>query len=67
MIYLPQKSKILDADLIAIETFQGTIIATRPYRNMQVDIRDIPSGIYIIRSLNARGVSHKLGYVLIRR
>ena len=67
MIYLPQKSKILDADLIAIETFQGTIIATRPYRNMQVDIRDIPSGIYIIRSLNARGISHKLGYILIRR
>nr|WP_315347330.1 family 10 glycosylhydrolase [Hoylesella enoeca] len=64
---LPQKSPTMDADLIAIETLQGAIIATRPYRGVSIDIRDLPAGIYVIRSLNAQGVSHRLGSCLLTR
>ena len=64
---LPQKSPTMDADLIAIETLQGAIIATRSYRGVSIDIRDLPAGIYVIRSLNAQGVSHRLGSCLLTR
>ena len=64
---LPDYKQILDADYIAIETLQGTVVATRPFRGKTIDISTIPDGVYSLRSLNKKGVTHQLGRFIIRR
>lgn len=64
---LPAKGQTLDADYIVFESLAGTTVTTRPYRGAKADIRTIKDGIYTIRSLNKKGVRHKLGVVYIRR
>ena len=46
---------------------KGTVITTRPYRGKRADIRAIPDGIYTLRSVNKKGVTHRVGMVYIRR
>lgn len=64
---LPEKGKVLDADMIAFVSMAGNVITTRPFRGKRADIRAIPDGIYTIRSVNKKGVTHRLGMVYIRR
>ena len=64
---LPSKGNVLDADYIVIETLEGCNVATLPYRGTNTDIRRIPDGMYMVRSLNKKGITHKLGYIIIRR
>lgn len=64
---LPRKGKVLDADYIVIETLEGCAVATLPYRGTQADIRSITDGMYIVRSLNRKGITHRLGYIIIKR
>jgi hypothetical protein len=33
----------------------------------QVDIGMLPEGIYVLKSLNRKGVTHRLGYFIIKR
>ena len=55
-----------DADYLAVCTLQGTIIHT--CRNTpQIDIRPLSNGIYELRSLNKKGIMHRLGYFIIKR
>ena len=64
---LPKNGNILDADYITIETVQGNVVATRPCKNGSANIADIRNGIYIVRSLNKKGQTHRLGYFIVRR
>ncbi len=64
---LPLKTSTLDAEFIVIESLQGNIIATRPYRGEYTDISKIKDGIYKVSSLNSKNVVHPLGYLLIKR
>jgi hypothetical protein len=64
---LPEKGKVLDADVIAFVSMAGNVITTRPYRGKRADIRTIPDGIYTLRSVNKKGVTHRIGMVYIRR
>ena len=64
---LPEKGPTMDASYIVFESLTGTSIATRPYLGKSADIRTIPNGIYTLRSLNKKGVRHKIGMVYIRR
>jgi hypothetical protein len=64
---LPEKGKVLDADVIAFVSMAGNVITTRPYRGKRADIRAIPDGIYTLRSVNKKGVTHRVGMVYIRR
>ena len=60
---LPEKGKVLDADVIAFVSMAGNVITTRPYRGKRADIR----AIYTLRSVNKKGVTHRVGMVYIRR
>lgn len=64
---VPKKTNVMSADYLIIETLQGSIIATRPYIDETTDISNIPEGMYILRSLNKKGVTHRLGIFTIKR
>lgn len=64
---LPEKSNVLDASFMTIETLQGHIVATRPYKGSTTDVSRLPEGMYVLRSLGRKGVSHRLGHFIIRR
>ena len=64
---LPEKGSVLDAAFVTIETLQGHIAATRPYNGTVADVSSLPEGMYVLRSLGRKGVTHRLGYFVIRR
>lgn len=64
---LPEKGSVLDASFVTIETLQGHIVATRPYNGTVADVSSLPEGMYVLRSLGRKGVTHRLGYFVIRR
>ena len=66
-VMLPEKGKTLDADYVVIESMAGIIIATKPYRNTFVDIHDVPNGVYNIRTVGRKDVTHRLGTTIIKR
>ena len=64
---IPEKRNILDADFIVIESITGEIIATKRYHGKSIDIRNIPNGVYIVRTLGRKDVTHRLGMMIIKR
>ncbi len=48
------------APYLAIETLQGTIIATHQNQS-QIDISSLAPGIYLLKSLNAQGITQPIG------
>lgn len=64
---LPEKGNAFDADFVAIESMCGTAIAIKPYKGRQIDISDINDGMYMLKSLGKKGVTHRLGYFIIKR
>ena len=60
--------QMLDARYVVIETLQGNIVATIPYpTNGIINVADIPPGVYILRSLHHKGITHRLGFLKIKR
>ncbi len=64
---LPKKNPQLDADLVIIETIQGSLLATKAYRGKTLDVSSIPEGYYMLKSLGRKGVTHRLGFFMIKR
>ena len=64
---LPEKPATLDANTLAIETLQGTLVATRPWRGNKTDVSTLPEGFYQLRSLGRKGITHRLGFFQIKR
>lgn len=64
---LPDKGSTLDADYVAIETLQGTVVAVRPYAGTTLDVNRLNNGLYILRSLGRKGRTHRLGFFMIKR
>jgi len=64
---LPEKGSVFDAAFVTIETLQGHIVATRLYNGTVADVSSLPEGMYVLRSLGRKGVTHRLGYFVIRR
>ena len=64
---LPSKGAEFDADYLAIETLQGQLLLTVPYRGQYANISRLPDGIYQMRSIGRKGVSHRLGFFAIKR
>ena len=56
----------VDADYLLVCTLQGSIIYACDNRP-QISIASIPEGIYELKSRNRKGISHRLGYFIIRR
>lgn len=59
-------SQRVDADYLAILTMQGSIMHTCANRP-QIDIRTLPNGTYELRTLNRKGIMHRLGFFIIKR
>ena len=55
-----------DADMVVFETLQGTMVRTATHADT-MDVGRMPQGMYIVRSLNSRGITHRLGHFRIRR
>ncbi|MBQ9637512.1 MAG: family 10 glycosylhydrolase [Prevotella sp.] len=64
---LPEKPATLDADMVCIATMQGKPVATRPYRGKKTNVEQLPEGFYQLRSLGRKGVTHRLGFFMIKR
>lgn len=66
-LLIPVKASILDADFVIINNIAGTISLVRPYHSTNVDIRTLKSGVYTVSSLNAKGITHRLGTFIKRQ
>lgn len=65
-ITLPSMPSTLDVEYILFESSTGCTVASRKYAKV-LNIKDIPDGMYIIRSLSKKGKCHRLGWVFIKR
>jgi hypothetical protein len=65
-IALPEKTAMMDADLVIIQSFTGQRLAVHPYRET-LDVTNLPDGLYQIRSLGRKGRTHRIGFFTIKR
>ena len=65
-IVLPEKGQTLDAEFIVIETLGGQQVALRPYSKV-LDVKELPDGLYQLRSLGRKGRNHRIGFFSIKR
>ena len=54
------------SDYVAFYSLAGNILHTARYSE-QVDISLLPDGIYQLKSLSRKGVTHRIGYFVIKR
>ena len=66
-LQLPERGQVNDARYIIIESIAGQMVATRPWTGNTVSISRLPEGVYTVRSINAKHVTHRLGTFIIRR
>ena len=64
---LPRKDKALDADMLFVETLQGNVVGQFTYHGERLDISTIPDGVYQLRTVNSKGITHRLGFFAVRR
>ncbi len=60
------KTVVNDSDLLQIVTMQGSVVKT-VFVNTVVDVRTLPEGFYLIRTLGKKNSSHRLGYFKLKR
>lgn len=65
-LQLPPKPSGLDAGMVMCETMQGSVVLTGAYTH-RLDVSGMEDGFYMLRSLGRKGISHRLGFFLIRR
>ena len=68
-VRVPAAAALTDAGYLIVETLQGTTVAMLPYSRMAgtADIRRVADGIYSLRSLSSKGISHRLGTFIVKR
>ncbi len=62
----PDLTDISSSEIFIVLTLQGTIVKSAPLAK-QVDIRRLPEGIYQLKTLNKKGISHRVGFFTIKR
>ena len=65
-ITLPEKPVTLDAEYVIIETLEGCQVSIMPYHS-PLDVKNIPDGIYQLRSLGRKGRNHRIGFIAVKR
>lgn len=60
-LYLPPKPQETDANFIVIESMSGVQMQRAYYNDRPVDISSLPDGVYVVRSMNRKRVTHKIG------
>ena len=53
-----------DVEFIVVESLQGNIIATLKYNKNGINMKSLEPGFYLLRTLNGRGISHRIGVML---
>ena len=66
-LQLPERGQVNDANYIIIESISGVMVATRPWQSDKVNISRLPEGVYTVRSINKKHVTHRLGQFIIKR
>lgn len=62
-VTLPKYTALTDADFLIVESIQHTAITTLPYRRTStINVNTLPQGVYVLRTLNRKGVSHRIGF-----
>lgn len=66
---LPNCVSQTDAEYLIVESLEGGTVAILPYSSRfgNVNIRNMENGVYMLRSLNRKGISHRLGVFFIKR
>ncbi|MCD7714501.1 MAG: family 10 glycosylhydrolase [Prevotella sp.] len=54
------------SDILQIETLQGKAVATF-FQSENIDVSHLPHGIYILRAIGKKGVTHRIGFFKIDR
>jgi hypothetical protein len=52
-------------DAIIVASAEGNLIKTAYARNSKVDVSAFPAGVYQLRTLNHKGISHRIGFFAI--
>ena len=65
-IALPAKNAALDADFVVVETMDGKAAGVFPY-TQTLDISALDEGMYQLRSLGRKGITHRIGFFSIRK
>ena len=72
-VLLPTDGKTLDvprlpfdAKILQLCDMQGRVVSTTVNRP-QINIRRLTDGMYMLKSVNKKGVTHRLGYFIIKR
>ena len=60
-LYLPPKPQEADANFLVIESMSGVQMMRAYYNDQPVDISRLPDGVYVVRSMNRKKVTHKIG------
>ena len=71
-LILPETVNLSNARYMAIESVTGNILQTLPiqhtkYQQNTIDISKLNDGVYILRTLDKKGISHRLGMFTIKR
>ena len=66
-VTLPAKESTLDAQFVTIENLYGRIVSTRPYTAAAISVQTLPAGVYIVRSLGRKGITHRLGWFVVKK
>ena len=64
---MPQIARMADAQYLIVENIQGIMVMTLPYTDGSINISRLPNGMYRVRSLTKKGITHRLGCFIIKR
>lgn len=64
---MPLAASETDADYIIICNIAGQALRTIPCHGRKVDITSLPNGFYSVKTLDRKGQTHRLGFLLVRR
>ena len=60
-VKLPENEKNLESELLTVETLEGAPVLTHKYDGNRLSINTLSDGIYHLKSINKKGISHSIG------
>lgn len=66
-VKLPSEAKNVDATCFLFETLQGEVVKSAFAKDNILSVSGLSEGIYVVKSLNKKGVSHSLGTFIYKK
>lgn len=66
-LQVPTEALLCDATHLLVETLAGQTVSVAAFNSKSIVVSHLPEGVYSLRTLNKKGVTHRLGYFIIRR